>query len=163
MARLCRYLVIDCALPCAKSTRLRDNWFLLHRPPCVRAATPQHRTLVAGYAALPQWLYGNYSCLFSSPSLAIAHNYEKINQRCLSATNRLRFALLGGQRENFLLLTPPRLLMGGLPIHRHYSRHRIFGTLLWLAIYYDVLSVDRPDLCRIDSSNFLLTHSPPNH
>lgn len=38
-----------------------------------------------------------------------------------------------------------------------------FGTLLWLAIYYDVLSVDRPDLCRIDSSNFLLTHSPPNH
>jgi len=70
----------------------------LHRPPCVRAATPQHRTLVAGYAALPQWLYGNDSCLFSSPSLAIAHNYEKINQRCLSATNRLRFALLGGQR-----------------------------------------------------------------
>jgi len=68
----------------------------LHRPPCVRAATPQHRTLVAGYAARPQWLYGNDSCLFSSPSLAIAHNYEKIN----SATNRLRFALLGGQRMN---------------------------------------------------------------
>jgi len=80
----------------------------LHRPPCVRAATPQHRKLVAGYAALPQWLYGNDSCLFSSLSLAIAPNYEKINQRCLSATNRLRFALLGGQRMLLLFITYKR-------------------------------------------------------
>jgi len=26
---------------------------------CVRAATKQHRKLVVGYAAFPQWLYGN--------------------------------------------------------------------------------------------------------
>ena len=28
------------------------------RPPCVRAASPHHRKLGAGYAALPQWLDG---------------------------------------------------------------------------------------------------------
>ncbi len=31
---------------------------LLPRPPCVRAASPHHRKLGAGYAALPQWLDG---------------------------------------------------------------------------------------------------------
>jgi hypothetical protein len=43
------------------------------RPPCVRAATPHHRKLGAGYAALPQWLDATFGCDLCLPSGALAH------------------------------------------------------------------------------------------
>jgi len=75
------------------------------------AFVPLRHNIARSSPATQHYLSGSTACasltgatiadLFSSPSLAIAHHYEKINQRCLSATNRLRFTLLGRQRVFF--------------------------------------------------------------
>ena len=59
-------------IPVTKTHSTFDS-LIVPRPPCVRAATPHHRKLGAGYAALPQWLDATIGCDLCLPSGAQAH------------------------------------------------------------------------------------------
>jgi len=60
-----------------KSTRLRDNQYC-PGPPCVRAASPHHRKLGAGYAPLPQMARRDFSDAYFVFPLALVPRTTEI-------------------------------------------------------------------------------------
>ncbi len=84
-------------IPVTKTHSTFDN-LIVPRPPCVRAASPHHRKLGAGYAGTPS-MAGRHDRMRSLPPLwrASARRVGSIAS-WLPGTTRPRFALHGAQR-----------------------------------------------------------------